>query len=571
MNRLRALLGDRKRRQRGSILSSLLIIVAFLSILVGALMTELTSSFLISRTLVIRTQNEATVNSAAELAIHQLQGGAVPPVCARDRRGPWFLTLNGSTSAVTQSCQGIVPDLATGLAGGAFNFDGIHDTSAGHDRYLVTSSSGFLYSYSFGQTAGWSISVGGAPTAPPVTVPAVNGSNPLLLVPVASHSGCSGACVAVFNDPVGVPTFRCTLDAAGTVSSGPATEVAAAGAPNFPGYIFIADSTGRLSVYDDVSSCEQPNENRSFGGSEVGAPLVFTGPVRSRGPTTTVADEIFLLVNSGSATSLQQWEYMETTDTREGDVTPSLVRVGSTPLAGNVGGNATGYAVSSTAPIAGTPLQLVAAGAAGELATVQITMNRGPSYAATSGFTGGLPGGISRPPYWCHCPGGQDLIGVGSSNGSLYLLSAQLAIQWSYNGQADGAPAINTTPMADSNGDWYFGTNDGSVYDVEIPMSGPQMFKAAKFGPERGVIASSPIVGACLGGPCLYFASSTAGAYFAQLGGTRIIDLQACVSAASGSTTCAANPHLWARVEVGSPAILRGSGVLVQGWSFYSP
>lgn len=69
----------------------------------------------------------------------------------------------------------------------------------------------------------------------------------------------------------------------------------------------------------------------------------------------------------------------------------------------------------------------------------------------------------------------------------------------------------------------------------------------------------------------MYFGSSTAGGYFARLGSTRIIDLNACVSTASGSTSCAANPRLWAHLEVGSPAIVGGRGVYVQGWSYYSP
>jgi hypothetical protein len=180
---------------------------------------------------------------------------------------------------------------------------------------------------------------------------------------------------------------------------------------------------------------------------------------------------------------------------------------------------------------------------------------------------------VSRAPYWCHCPG-QDLIGVGSTNGTLYLLNSGLAPKWSYPGLADGSPAINTTPTADANGDWYFGAEDGYVYDVEIPTGGAMMLKAARFGP-GGAVRSSPIVGGasdgCSSGPCVYFGSSTAGTYFARIGSTRIIDLNACVSSRSGSTSCAANPRLWARLEVGSPAIVGGRGVYVQGWSYYSP
>ena len=115
-------------------------------------------------------------------------------------------------------------------------------------------------------------------------------------------------------------------------------------------------------------------------------------------------------------------------------------------------------------------------------------------------------------------------------------------------------------------GDWYFGANDGYVYDVEIPVSGSQLFKAARFGP-GGAIASSPLVEICVSGPCLYFGSSSADSWFYRIGSTRVADIRACVSDAAGSTTCAANPRLWARAQVGGG----GGAVLVQGWSFYYP
>lgn len=575
MNRFRALLGDRRRRQRGSILSSVLIIVAFLSILVGALMTELTSSFLISRTLVTRTQNEATDTSAIELGIHQLQSRSVPSNCAKDAGALLPLSLNGTTAAVTQTCQAIVPDVSTGLAAGNSSIDGAHDTSTGRDQYLITSSTGLLSAYPFGQTTpSWSVSIGGAPSAPLLTKLDSEGAAELLIPARIAGSGCAGHCVALFNAGRGAPSFRCGMPSSTEVTSTPTSESSASGSPNFPDYAFF-DSSGpaaNLYVYDAAAngSCAKL-ASASLGGAATGSPLVFRGTVSGRN-TRTTTDEIFVLVTSATTTNLQRWLYVETVDDDGNLVGRTLSQV-SPPLSltSLVGGNATGYAISSTAPTAGTPLKLVVASAAGKLATVQISMGRGPSYLAITRFSGGVPGGISRRPYWCHCPGGQDLIGVGSTNGSLYLLSAQLVIQSSYDGQADGAPSINTTPMADSNGDWYFGANDGSVYDVEIPVSGQQMFKAAKFGP-GGEIASSPIVGGCPGGPCLYFASSTAGAYFAQLGRTRITDLHACVSATSDPTACTANPRLWARVEVGSPAVLGISGgVLVKGWSFYSP
>lgn len=95
------------------------------------------------------------------------------------------------------------------------------------------------------------------------------------------------------------------------------------------------------------------------------------------------------------------------------------------------------------------------------------------------------------------------MIGVGGSNGELFLFTTGLSLAYQYDGRLDGISAITTTPMADSNGEWYFGASDGYVYDVEIPVSGIQLFKAARFGP-GGSIASSPIVGACAAGPCMF-------------------------------------------------------------------
>jgi hypothetical protein len=570
VTQIELLLGDRRRRQRGSVLSSVLIIVAFLSILIGALMTELTSSFLISGTLVNRMQVEATATSAVELGIHQLQGGSVPPVCARDSRGPWFLTLNGNPAAVTQTCHEIVPDAVTQLDPGTFTVDGIHDTTAGRNRYLLSTDSGVLRSYPFGQAgpASWSLLIGGRPTAPPKPM-VDSGGSPVLLIPVADPD-CGGYCVALFNDPGGRPAFRCDMPAL-TPASTPAAEVSASGSLNFPDYAFFGTSgtAGSIYVYDANArgSCQQ-QASAPLGGAAVGAPLVFPGLVDSNGKDTSISEEIFVVVTDSNSTDLQHWRYTEETQTCHGcgSVTTTTMRLVATlPLTSALGANATGYAISSTVPTRGATLNLVVSSASGKLALVRIVVGSGPSYAVPPvAATISLTGGVTHSPYWCHCPGGQNLIGVGTANGLLYVLNNALAVQWTYDGQPDGWPAINTTPMADANGDWYFGASDGSVYDVEIPVSGPQMFKAAKFGP-GGAIGSSPVVGMCSSGPCLYYGSTTAGSYFARLGTTRVIDLQACVSSASGSTTCAANPRLWARAEIGS------RGVYVQGWSYYSP
>ncbi len=576
MRHLPLLLHDGRRRQRGSVLSGLLIIVAFLAILIGGLLTELTSSFVLSSDQMARVKTEATVTSAVELAIHRLEGGPVPAVCAQDARGPWYLTLNGRDAAVTQTCSGIVPEVATGLAAGSFTVDGIHDTARGNDRYLVANTSGGLYSYPFGQTLpSWSKAVGGAPTAPPLSQRDPNSAVDVsLLVPLAKPGGtCGGHCVALYTDPGSTPSFVCDMPASVSVTAQPAAEVTAGGSAHFPGYAFFGDAAGDLYVYNSTEDggCNLLASN-SLGGAVVGAPLVFPGIVTKTGNSTTISDEVFVLVSGASSTQLLHLRYSETTDP-QGNVTPGLgLAAAALPLA--IGGNAVGYAISSTLPAVGSTLSLAVSTASGRLGMAAIAVGSGPFYSMSSGASIVLPNGsgAARAPYWCHCPGqgGPGLIGVGGTNGFLYLFSKVLSLAYTYDGQPDGRPAITTTPMADANGDWYFGASDGFVYDVEIPLSGPQLFKAAKFGP-GGAIASSPIVGACIAGPCMYFGSSTLGSYFVRIGSTRVSDLRACVSPTSGSTSCAANPRLWARVQVGPPAIWGNFGVYVQGWSYYSP
>ena len=566
-------LGDRRKRQRGGVLSGLLIVVAFLSILIGALMTEESSAFLLSRTEVARTQRQATVTSGVELAIHRLENSITPRVCAQDARGPWFLTVNGNPTAVTQTCTAIVPDPNSGgLAAGSFTVDGIHDTSLGQNQYLVSDATGVLRAYQVGSsTPRWAFPIGGGATGPPLTRNDSDGIHEDLFVPVAmSGSGCGGHCVAFLVSAGGAPTVKCTLPSDSAVNSQPSIESTSTGGDNFSHYLFFAGSgSGSLQVYYaiEMGNCGQ-QATASLGGSAVGSPLVFPGTVTTKKGVTTVSDDIFVLVNTGASTFLEHWRYSEI----NGD--PILSNVGpSLDLTSVVGSMAVGYALAPGQLNPGTSLSMIVAGASGQLGMARITASSGLTYSSTLGpFSTVLSGGVSRAPYWCTCPSGT-LIGVGTTNGSLYLLSSSLATVYSYSGVADGSPAINTTPRPDENGDWYFGADDGFVYDVEIPISGSQLFKAARFGP-GGAILSSPIVGGdaeCGDGPCVYFGSSTAGSYLTFIGETRILDIRACVSDAGGSTNCAANPRLWARVEVGQSAVIGGDGVYVMGWSYYSP
>ncbi len=331
---------------------------------------------------------------------------------------------------------------------------------------------------------------------------------------------------------------------------------------NFPGYAFFGDGAGNLYAYDaSAFDCGLLDKDSGLGGAAVGAPLVFPGTRTTKQGITTTTDDVFIVVTGGTSTWLEHWQYVEVTGS-----SPELTLLQSLNL--NIGGNAVGHGASSTTPT----LMLAVATQSGRLAVARITetdTKSGPTYSTSlaSGPTQ-LPSAVGRAPYWCHCPTGE-LIGVGGTNGSLYILNTALAVQWSYSGQADGSPAINTTPMADANGDWYFGANDGAVYDVEIPVSGSQMFRAARVS-LGGTITSSPIVAACPGGPCVYLATSTA-SYLLRIGTTRISELRACVTTGPGSTSCAANPRLWALVQVGPAAIWGDNGVFVEGWSFYSP
>ena len=567
--------GDRHARQRGSVLSSVLIIVVFLSILAGAVVTELTNSFLISGTLVTRMQREATVTSAIELGIHQLQGSATPPVCAQDARGPWFVNLNNSPAAVTEACTAIVPDLATGLAAGSYNVDGVHNTTAGRDQYIVGDSTGRLRAYAFGTgTQAWSIALGGPTTGAPLPNLDDDGVAELL-VPAAAGGSCGGNCVELLHYTNPTPSIHCSMPASSSVTAPPGFEVGPFASDNFPDYAFFTGSgaSGNLYVYDAAADHTCPQlTSAAIGGAAVGTPLVFSGIANVKGNGSAISDEIFLLVSGGGGTGLEHWRYTETTD-KNGNTTISLDLVSSLSLTSALGAAVAGYAAGSAFPSLGGSINVAVVGSTGKVALVRISLSNKIVYSTSVVDSGSIPGAVSRAPYWCHCPG-QDLIGIGSTNGSLYLLSTGLTVQWTYNGVADGSPAINSIPAVDANGDWYFGANDGFVYDVEIPPSGAQMFKAARFGP-GGRVTSGPVVGGvgdgCGSGPCLFFASTTAGGYFVRIGTIRIIDLRACVSVAAGSTSCYANPRLWARIEVGPPALVGASGVFVQGWSYYSP
>ncbi len=573
----------RERAQRGSVLGAVLIIVAFLSILGGALMNEISSQFVLSRALSLHMADEATVNSSVEYAIGQLQTRTVPVHCSTDAGSNWSVNLNGKSATATPTCQAIVPDLARPLATGTFPADGTHVVIGGRNTYLVGDFSGDVYNYAFGQTSYlWRVNVGAGVTGPPSQSPDATRANHLItLVP-------AGDAVALIDDQLGGGAApRCTMAAGGRVTSQPGVENPPSGSEAFfPNYAFFGDATGRLWVYDATTngSCTLMASASGRWGAVVAGPLVLSGSQtitrnnngERQQDTTTTTVEVFAVVSGGGSSHLVQYEYSEVTN-GSGGPNRSLDLIDSRSLPGtNVGG----ADYSSTTPDVRNPIRLAITSGSGQVTLAAITAQNGRNggdgrnevsdltYTMSIGSTANLGGSFSRAPYWCHCPSG-DLIGAGNQNGSLYLLNTSLNALLRY----DGGVAINTTPAADANGDWYFGADDGYVYDVEPPARGPLMFKAARFGP-GGSVHSSPVVGStgdgCSTGPCLYF-GATGTSYFAQIGKVRVMDLNACLSAQPCSRAGTGNARLWARLEVGPPSILGGHGVNVTGWSYYSP
>lgn len=561
--------------QRGSILSALLIIVAFLAILGGALMNEISGQFLLTQTLGNRIALEATVNSSVEGEIGQLQTRVVPSRCSTDSTTGSPIALNGDAAVASPACQAIVPDVVSQLAPGSFPAEGAHITAGGRNRYLVGDTAGNLYSYQFGQTSPtWRFVLDRGVSASPAQVPDPN--NPghyMTAVPI-------GTAVELVDDSGFGVRKVCDMRASGTVVSQPGFETPPSGAGAFfPTYVFFGDSSGTLYVFNAETSgatCSSIAQVTGLGGPVVAGPLVLTGQQLNGnkgcggdadGASGTQTVEIFAVVNSGGSGRLVQYEYCEAsgngksgTNSLGPSATPASLSI-STPA---------GVAYSSTIPVAGGAIRLAVTSLTGQLTVASIRVSsgsRGFTYSMATGGVAALGGSFSAAPYWCHCPGG-DLIGAGNTNGTLYLFDPSLSQRLHFD---DGGIPINSSPAADVNGDWYFGADDGYIHDVEPPASGAVMFPAAKFGPGMPVRGSAVVGGpadGCGGNACLYFGASN-GSGFAQIGSIRVMDLRACPTSSPGSTICAGGPRLWARVEVGNPAYVGGRGALVLGWSYH--
>ena len=520
-------------------------------------MTELSTTLLVSRALVNKVETQATVNSAVELAFDRLQHTPLGAGCP----GLSTVTLNGHTAVASYlSCAPAVdsrsPQFTRIASATPFTVDGTHVVlpSFGRDEYLVGDVNSTLFAFNFGQSnPSWTYGVEGNLTGPPTAVAGNSSDGPTIfdLVPVSDpddnntypNCGQRGFCVAVLaEDPTSPPPqLACFMAANARVPDRPS-----AGAKN-PGVVFFGDASGYVFAYDP-NGCQLlaadsgqsgQGENGQGGNGQGGLPVV-AGPVVLPG-NGQGADEIYFVTSDGRSSQLVQYDY------RRGALTAFATL--DLPAA-----NAIGMALERGS----YPARLAITFAGGQVAVAQLRSNSGPTLLATSS----VPAGISRAPYWCHCPGG-DLIGVAGQNGGLYVLDTGLNLRSSYPG---GGPAITTSPAADSAGDWFFGADDGYLYMAQAGGQG-RMAQAGRFGFLGARVGSSASVGSCGSGICIYLAVRNGGAFLVDLD-ARAALITACVST-SPPACSGANPRLWARVEVGDTG--SSQTVHVTGWSYYSP
>jgi hypothetical protein len=543
---LRALVTDRRRAQRGSVLSGVLIMVAFLAIISGALMTELSTNFVLSHDLVNRVQTQATVSSAVELALNQLQGAPLNAACP----APNAVSVNGQTAiASVVSCAAVIdkrsPQSFIRIASSdPFQVDGTHAVLPGLDDYLVGDSGGTLYDYQLGQaTPRWSMDLGGSVTGPPlVSADPFDGGAFIDLVPL-SGPNCdpSPNCVAAVLDDAGTQTLQCSI-ATGLVATRPALS------KNFGSVAFFGDVNGNVTAYDSGgcgTACVQDQDGAGCGTVANGFDIAQGPVVVSCTSCGKATDEIYFVVTptAGGNSQLARFTYTS----RQG-----LSYVGALPLPYS---NAIGLAIEP----AGPPTRMVITFQGGGVAVVQADTGGNLSLSVRTA----LGTGISAAPYWCTCPGPINLIGVGGNNGSLYLLLPDANLQ--LYSRSPAGPRIRTTPAADGAGNWYVAADDGRLYEVQ-KAAGTTMTQAASYG-LAGAFRSSPVVGPCQLDVCIYLASTDARAYLVDLDARDVV-LTACVGASSSGCS-GVNPRLWTSVEIGVAG--NAETVHVQGWSYYSP
>ena len=534
MKAIRELLKDRRRSQRGSVLSGVLIMTAFIAIISGALMTELSANFLLSNTMINRVAYQATDNSAIELALSRLQTTQLNAPCPAL---PTATVNNLTASATYLSCWPANRETSNGTALGSgsapFNLDGAQIQANGFHDYVVANSSGYVFDYRFGTTAPrWVLQLNGTLTAPPLVIPNPSSGNQAIDVFPMTGGACSSStnCVKVMSDSNSNNLSpQCTILGNGPIVSQPASS------PTYGGYVYYSD--GASLTVNDISGgdCDPVSPIAPYGNQPVVA-----GPIAIKCTSCSrVSDQVYVVVSDGASSRL----------VRSSFTGGRLSVVDNVLLPWN---NATGIAASGS----GVPASLAITFAGGGIALVQLNSSGGMGSPATY-----MTGGISRAPYWC-APCG-NLLGVGGQDGVLYLFDSALNLIASNASQSFGSP-INTSPTADGAGNWYAGTDDGKVHELQR-VNGPTLSERETYA-QMGAFGSSPQLGGCVQGICIYLGAQDGNVYLMPLDARKAV-ISACITT-SPPTCSGVNPRLWASVEVGA-----NSGpqtVHVQGWSYYS-
>jgi hypothetical protein len=345
-------------------------------------------------------------------------------------------------------------------------------------------------------------------------------------------SGCqSGGCVALIAQDAGsLPDGTCYLPANGSVTAAPAEGV------NNKAVLFFGDHTGSIFAYQATSTCSTALASNSSQSQPVVA-----GPVVMGNVANSLADEIYVVVSDSSGSALVHYEYVSS---KKGK-TLSLIASQPLPAA-----QAVGLTFDQQQQL---PARAAVTFAGGSVAVVQIQTDFTMSTLSWKAF--GL--GIADAPAWC-CGASPTLIGVAQTH-KLYVLDANLNVVSSYG--------VNTTisgsPVSDRGGDWFFGADDGNVY--EVPSITPTPAILSLGSGQLGQVRSSTQIGDCGTQICIYLGSANGNAYVIPLDARDAL-VTVCVSSAPSCS--APNPGLWANIEVGASG--SPQTVHVQGWSYYS-
>jgi hypothetical protein len=546
LNAIRRLLMDRKASQRGSVLSGVLFMTAFIAIISGALMTALSTNFLLSRNLITQLSNRATVNSAIEASLGQLQttqlNSGCPALQAVNLNDSWAVPTYTScwpTVDVRSPQYTVVtqPPSSGGSSSGAFNIEGTHPQLSGLNDYVVGNAAGTVFDYTFGSTTPrWTLPFpGGRVTAPPLVISNPGSPGQFLVVIPLSGPPCPapGYCLSVrAGNLSSQPRQQCPPipAAGGVVVSQPAAS------PSIPGVAY--HGTGAFLEANDLSGNDCDYLSRVL--IPEGQPVV-AGPIAFRcvSGCGSTADHLYAVVSDDGSSRIVHYTYGNNT----------LAPVAQRMLLpwGKVAG------IATSGP--GLPASVAITFKEGGVALLSIDSNGGMTLARTTR----LSSNIAAAPYWCiPC----NLIGIGGRDGSFSLFDSSLN---PFATLAGGGSAVRTTPGADGAGTWYFASDDGVVHEVQI-QPGPALAQVKTYGPIARV-GSSVQVGGCPIGICVYLGALDSNLYMVQLN-ARAAVITACITASATSPCSGANPRLLASVEVGEFG--KPNAVHIRSWAYYS-